>query len=349
MRKPLIVVWLGLISAITLFLFPQGKCFTDPHQKTGWVGGITFGPDARYFASDGMDAGIVTIWETASCRERSVLRGPHVGDRRVAFGPDGKLAASGGGMADNAVVVWDAEKGKELFRLQGHSENVYAVAFSPDGRILASGGEDALVLLWDLASHKVLQRIPSNRNLPCLAFSPDGSLLAIGGHLTTGTILWDVKKAAERRTLKSRNAYRLLFSPDGKNLCLVTTVSPSLWDVDSGCERTCERPKWLDDGEYIEALAFSPDSRTLAVGHERAIGLWDVSTGRNTIVYTDDKSNPYMRWTDRFWLDPDEMLFPTIAACAFKENGDLIVVGTLRRRIALWQLTTVSLKYDSKD
>lgn len=56
----------------------------------------------------------------------------------VAFSPNGKTLASGGG--DNMIKLWDVASGRELPSLAGHSNPVWSVAFSPDGQTLASGG-----------------------------------------------------------------------------------------------------------------------------------------------------------------------------------------------------------------
>src|SRR5262245_17199257 len=74
----------------------------------------------------------------------------------VAFSPDGKLLATGGGRAgsadpaDTAVILWDLGAGKELRRLGGHRQPVSRVAFLPDGKWLASGSYDSTVLVWDV-------------------------------------------------------------------------------------------------------------------------------------------------------------------------------------------------------
>jgi hypothetical protein len=72
----------------------------------------------------------------------------------VAFGPDGKTLASGGGF-DGTVRLWDVATHRQIgAALTGHTDIVYSVAFSPDGTTLGSGGADGTVRLWDVATHR---------------------------------------------------------------------------------------------------------------------------------------------------------------------------------------------------
>jgi eukaryotic-like serine/threonine-protein kinase len=66
----------------------------------------------------------------------------------VAFSPDGRLLAGGGGQT---VQLWDPATGTHLSTLDSPigNGNAPSVAFSPDGRLLASGGGKT-VRLWDL-------------------------------------------------------------------------------------------------------------------------------------------------------------------------------------------------------
>ncbi len=215
----------------------------------------------------------------------------------LAYSPDGRLLAAGGG--DGTVRVWDVVTGRLLHTLEGHRAWVRGIAFSPDGRRLFSissqtfgmAGVGSLpekdpnygtVKVWDAVAGRELH---SWRTAPVhrIAVHPDGRRLAVAGR---GTVrLLDANSGKEAGGLQAfvGDAPPLAFSPDGMLLATAgTNGALSLWDL----ARREEFPIEKDDAPSVESVAFSPDGRRLVSGGGKedkpgTVRLWDVADPKN--------------------------------------------------------------------
>ncbi len=70
------------------------------------------------------------------------------------FSPDGSRIAA---IQGTEVAVWNAETGAEVARLKGHAQGISGLRYNSDGSRMLSASQDGTVLLWDLASARILQ------------------------------------------------------------------------------------------------------------------------------------------------------------------------------------------------
>ena len=124
----------------------------------------------------------------------------------VAFSPDGKILATGGGDAslrsgDGAVLLWDTETWESKGTLATNARSVFTVAFSPDGVTLAGGSGDGTVRLWDTETWELKRTLPEQMDrVYRVAFSPDGA--AVASTMADGTVrLWDTETGEPKGTL----------------------------------------------------------------------------------------------------------------------------------------------------
>jgi WD40 repeat protein len=206
----------------------------------------------------------------------------------VAFSPDGKLLASGGGGlaiggggGEGELKLWDPVKKKHLRDLKGHKEMVLALAFSPDGRLLASASDDgkeeggATLILWDVATGREAARF-DNPFARALAFSPDGKSLITTNR--NALVVYDVAARKLRRTVRShrRQITSLAVSPDGKVLASASLDGTvCLRNLASMREMAV-----LRCGAAARWVGFSPKGGEVVVAAEGEIQFWDWQKGK---------------------------------------------------------------------
>jgi WD40 repeat protein len=88
------------------------------------------------------------IWDAATGKEITVLRGHEHNVRSAAFSPDGSRIVTAS--LDNTARIWDAATGKEITILRGHEKAVWSAAFSPDGARIVTASGDKTARIWDV-------------------------------------------------------------------------------------------------------------------------------------------------------------------------------------------------------
>jgi WD40 repeat protein len=249
---------------------------------------FAFSPDFGRLASAASD-NTVKVWDARTGQQTLTLKGHTAPVWSLAFSPDGKRLASGGGghrlpggtlgnsTRDRAELkVWDAQTGQELLSLPVSLGFVWGVAFSPDGKRLASATANPpqmsspAVQVWDVQTGRELLALKVFGM--SVAFSPDGKRLASGGRGDVKVL--DAQTGQELLTLKDGGG-SVAFSPDGKRLASGSKV----WDAQTGQELLT-----LKGYTGRVNVVFSPDSKRLASAGGGGVWVWDAQTGQELLA-----------------------------------------------------------------
>lgn len=277
-------------------LRPGGRRLTL--SPDGKILAIVCTPTAAEVPGGYQDFSVICLWDLARGKALRTLVGHPGAITGLAFSPDGKtLASGGGGGLGGLIVFWDVATGKRLHPQPGHALAVLDVAFAPDGKTVASRGDEQTVRLWDPATGKEGRSIPTlsgrrhvpselgRTNFPGLSYSPDGKAIAAPIAWGNSVGLWDADSGRQLLEFKGHRIWVncVAFAPDGKSVASGDMHGiVRVFDPITGGERHCLdfQPPGIRSRFHIDSLAFSPDSRTLAVGSSGiTIHLWDVKTG----------------------------------------------------------------------
>ena len=161
---------------------PSGKQLYDVPAGVGGTSVLAFSPDGERLVAGSYDTNL-RAWSSRNGELLRLIEEIPVATFAAVFSPDGKTLATAG--ADRMVYLWDAKTFKLRSKLPEQPEMISALAFSPDGRLLMTGGFSVVtnrapvkVMIWDLASRKVVRSMDAPHQVGSVAFSGDGTLAA---------------------------------------------------------------------------------------------------------------------------------------------------------------------------
>ena len=201
------------------------KPITDPNNNR--IKCLSFSQRGNILASgsDGEDGkdGKILLWDISDLLDVKFLKpelsGHKMDVNSVAFSPNGKILASGGGGGE--ILLWDVSDPRSVKRIEveltGHKFWVKHVTFSPDGKILASGGGGGEILLWDVSNPLSVKRMESDLRtyggeVKSLAFSSPNGKMLVSGSDDGQILLWDMNWLSLQKSacrIANRNLSRI--------------------------------------------------------------------------------------------------------------------------------------------
>jgi WD40 repeat protein len=253
---------------------------------------VALSPDGSLAATASHDG--IRLWDTASGAKHFRIAGATGPVQDVAFSPDARTLA--GHDYDGRVRLWDVATRKpgralEDSRSPTSRARYQRALFSPDGKRLVCGDTVGnVVLVWDTASGKLLQRLPIGLPFASVAVAPDGKLLGAGSDRDLA--LWDIATRTKTNELRwpERRPHDSLFtalacSPRGHVVAtaLLADYLKRLPEKQVDLRDTAGNQLHHLQGphDFVFCLTFSPDGQWLAsASYDGRVRIWEVATGQ---------------------------------------------------------------------
>ena len=284
-----------------------------------------------------------------------LYRGPRLSTTCVAIAPDETFAACG--CKDGAVVRWDlatgqrtklgggraaahaaaaeggggeaSAGGKRRAKLTGvgntgHTSDVLSIAVSANGQLLATGGRDSAMLLWDVRTNEVVQRLGRHRGaVTSLATRRGGA----GEELYSGSS----DRTAKVWDLEQRGYLETLYGHQEAITALDALVEAQMLSASE--DRTLRLWKIADETQLLFANGHSAPIDACALLHSEAfvsgsqdggLALWN--TNRKRPIAKKAAAHGTAPWGGPCW----------VSALASLPYSDVAISGSCDGHVRFW-------------
>ena len=231
--------------------------------------------------------------------------------------------------ADKYISVVSLKEKKIIYQFE--ESGVVEIAMSKDSKYLVAGTQENMLVIWDLPSKKLLQRIeePSKHWPTYLEFTQEGTLLCAtwGGHFT----LWNTSDGNSKEPLMSITVEdmsvhltkiigdSIIFktNENGKEVINIARLTDFLKE---GKQSPNIKTMHLDDRERISNLVANPDCEWIAVELlGRKMEVRSLSTLTRDFTINFDTSH----FDHRFQITPDSRSLVVLTRTNHLELWDL--------------------------
>jgi WD40 repeat protein len=262
---------------LTLWDLNSGKMIRAFMNKGARVGRVALSPDGKLaFASDGIEVkvikngdggfpvGVATLrlWDVSTGKSIHTLLDRNLDcGGGMAFSPDGKLCAVGGGIGQRVqgtmpgwdVKIWDTTSGKEFGSIPAAkgSDGVSCLAFSPDSSHIVAAVGQRMIHLWDRVSGKLIWSWGDSTCIwtaHSVTFAPDGKTVLACGPITDflrrvpnpagagRLVMIDAATGKEKSGFTGTEQWitACAFTPDGKHVLAAAALATQCVDATNG-------------------------------------------------------------------------------------------------------------------
>jgi WD40 repeat protein len=220
-------------------------------------------------------------------RRAQVIGGHYGGVSGIAWEPNGRWVASGGGEAGE-IILWSAETGRPLRLIPGPNRPLESILVSPDGASIAAiyRGERT-VSVWDAATGGLRFRTPAHREpMLALAGDPNGEWFGVVSGSEAGLYAWQDGRhvgGLQHAFPEKQDFLREIIVTRGRNqIVLLGNWGMQIRSPDSGVGTV--RPMRFSFWRNQRTLTASQDGRWIAWAVYDRVVLWDLDSEEGPIL-----------------------------------------------------------------
>ncbi len=251
----------------------------------------------------------------------------HVGSvSECAFSRTDRIISAG---YDGSVTVWNAITGSRIASLAQFPAGLVVLALAPDGRKIVAGSSNGSMKVWEAEKNGELVEFPeSNAAIVGCQFTPSGRELVVA--LKNGTIRThssETGATTSKLRLDVNDIEHCLVAPGAARVLCVSGDSGLLFNTETG-----DLVATLNGYGTIVCAAFSVDGAGLVTAtNEERLVIWNTETGE--LVSNFIRHMSFMIYAEV--VEPQYF-----SSCAFSSDGRLILTGSQRGAIKLWNAKT---------